>query len=876
MRTKTRITITLSIIMAFLSALLLLCYFNSTTSCTRASAETDNSFESLIYTDSSAFSFTPISETECSVKLVDKTIENIRLSKSTVINGKEYLITEIESNGFSSNANIKTVILPYISKIKSAAFQNCKNMEIIYAPHVIEIQINAFSFCPKLTDIIFPSTLTTVGSSLFMTNNTKVHARFDEAPSGWSSNWNNGNRNKTPDFNELNENNELWTHDFIFESDRLSTYSSDPVKRLAPLQPYMENESQGNMEITADVMCLTAGAFIGCTFDSFTILESDTPIDIQSSAFVDVRIYNGLTINRDVTYNCEISDTGESVSPFNQVDTPFITLPAPEIIVSGMFMSCTMRNINFITDSGIDYEQDGQVRIPNTTTIIREDAFRGTNNITNLILTDKLVSIGDSAFADWRDNQTIISPYFSLSATDKIFNENWRKDCSANIDFPAQLSVLTCPLNITNNQTYQASYEFKVRKDMYSLSDFTYKFPYTYWNSNTFKDVLDYTVTTQDSEDAVYYTRIWTYNMNVKSSSNGGSQYIQRLQVLIGDIVYGEVESSKVTVHKFIRTKEEFMNISFELSNNGRYAYCLLNDINLGQFTNSDSVWGKGIKGINNYDIIGNNKTITYSVYIDKVEAKTSRYITIFSKNNKHIKDLKIKSTISVLSYGTVVENNTNQDGKVDIGVIAINNSNSGIIDNCHTTLDIEINCPKSTIGGIVAENEGTIKNCTSMGTIVCKQNNTNIGGIVYYNKSKGTISNCVNVANISNYCNSGGIAAQNNGNISGCENRGKITYNYRYDRDGYANYTTGGIVGYNAGNCSNSKNYGTVQFGNYANSSYKYWCVPCMGQIAGESSGTLNNNSWSGTVLSIGLSTNQSGVNQLVYVSLGECGNRL
>ncbi len=877
MKTKNKTSLTLGIITALLFAYLFLLCYNPTSSFSRASAESNNSFESTIYTDASAFSFTLISETECSVKLVDKTIENIRLNKSTIIDGKEYLITEIAANGFSSNPNLKTIVMPYISTIKNAAFQNCKNVEIIYAPHVKEILINAFSFCPKLTDIIFPSTLTTVGSSLFMGNNTKVHARFDEAPSEWSSNWNNGNRNKTPDFNELNENNELWTHDFIYESDNLSTYSSNSVKRLAPLQPYMENESQGHMEISADVTCLSIGSFIGCTFDSFTVLSSDIPIDIESSAFLEVTIKEGLTINRDVNYNCTVSDTGESVSPFNTVNTPFITLPAPEVIVSGMFMSCAVRNINFRSDSGIDYEQTGYVRIPDITAIIREDAFRGTNNITNMILTDNIVSIGDSAFADWNNNQTIVSPYFSLSSTDTMYNINWRKDCNANIDFPAKMSVISYPLEITNDQTYELKYEFKVRKDMYNLSEFTYNRPYTYWGGVTFRDVLDYQITEQDSEDNIYYIHTWTYSMKLKSSSAGGSQFIQKIQVLKNGKLYGEVESPKITVHKFIRTKEDFMNISFERNYDECYAYCLLNNISLGQFTNADHVWGQGIKGINNYDIIGNDNTITYAVSIDKVEAKTARNITIFSQNNKHIKNLKVNSTIKVLNYGTIVENNADQDGRVNIGVIALKNCSSGIIEDCQMTLNIDINCPQSSIGGIVSENEGMIKNCTSSGTITCKQHKTNIGGIVEYNKSSGTISNCTNSTNISNYCNSGGIASQNNGVINNSYNHGTITYNYKYTGGGVSNYSTGGIVGYNVGNCSGSINCGTVKFGIYVGSSNKYQCQPAMAQIAGTNDGgTFRNNSCLGNVVTTGLSSNQSGVNQLIYVNTGECGRQL
>lgn len=52
-----------------------------------ANAASTTSLDSIIFTDPTAFQFTTVNSTDCSVKLVDKTQKNVRVPKTAIIDG---------------------------------------------------------------------------------------------------------------------------------------------------------------------------------------------------------------------------------------------------------------------------------------------------------------------------------------------------------------------------------------------------------------------------------------------------------------------------------------------------------------------------------------------------------------------------------------------------------------------------------------------------------------------------------------------------------------------------------------------------------------------------------------------------------------------
>ncbi|MDE6044053.1 MAG: leucine-rich repeat domain-containing protein, partial [Helicobacter sp.] len=143
----------------------------------------------------SVFSFTPINETECDVRLSDKTATYAIIPDKVELNGKEYTVTVVAANGFSAASKLELVRIPdSVKTIGSNAFVNCKALTSITLPAVETIGSNAFAMT-KLDYLIIPTTVTSVASTILRSTDTQVYVRasLNEGATtleGWSSNWN--------------------------------------------------------------------------------------------------------------------------------------------------------------------------------------------------------------------------------------------------------------------------------------------------------------------------------------------------------------------------------------------------------------------------------------------------------------------------------------------------------------------------------------------------------------------------------------------------------------------------------------------------------------------------------------------------------------
>ena len=842
-------------------------------------AEESVTWDNNVYTEAEAFLFTPLSDSKCSAKLTDKSKVNVRVPKIAVIDGKQYAVTDIASNGFASAEELKTIIMPSVKNIGNSAFQNCKNLELAYAPKLESVGMGAFMKCPNLFNIIFPSTLKSVSASVFTGNNTVVHARFDETPSAWSARWNAGNKVQDVDFNGKDENGQLWKHGFIYDTNNIQsrTSSNAVTKRLAPLQPFMENESQGHLIITDEFTDIESCAFIDSTFDSIKILWSETPINIQTSAFSALTVIEGFTIDREVTYY-DFGDS-ESIMPYNEINTPFITLPVPDKILVGMFVGCTVENINFRTADGITYEDKGVVKIPNGIDYIGEAAFDGVKGVRHLYIPFGVTQIEKQAFAKWNTDQTIHTPFVSELHADGLLTHVWREECGALIEYLGELYIVSQPDVITDKSVNIIEFEFKLQKDAYTLNDFSYKRPYTYWNKDVFKEVFDYTVAQTDTETEDYLIHKWTYSMRVKDSSIGGCAFEQIIQVYLDDILVLEKNSEKTIVNNLVASADdfyEFYDCLFEKYTD--YEIDLTEDINLGKFTDmTDRGWGFALAGSNKFVLNGKGHTIFYEIEIDKILAGESGKFSLFNENRNIIENLNVNCKINLKNADMQkVSSTTTKYGSANVAGVAYDNVDGAVIENCIVNIDAYVNAYLSEVGGVVVYNNGLISHCTVSGNIegTDKYSGVDIGGIAFWNYSEtAEITGCTNKANIFGYGNLGGGAVQNNGRINSCKNDGKITYKYAKIEEGRTTYrSVAGIVAMNLGDCTESKNAGTIKFG--GNISSDVYIQPVMGQIIGtQYSGALFGNTWTGNVDTAGLSSDYHGFNQTLYARNAECG---
>ena len=137
------------------------------------------------------FIFTPINDTECSIKLNDKTVTKAIIPEKANINDEEYVVTTVAANGFASATKLEKVRLPKsITTISNGAFSNCKKLKSITLPAVESIGTNAFGLCSSLEYLILPTSLSIMGGTILRSApNVKIYARVGEAPVGWANNW---------------------------------------------------------------------------------------------------------------------------------------------------------------------------------------------------------------------------------------------------------------------------------------------------------------------------------------------------------------------------------------------------------------------------------------------------------------------------------------------------------------------------------------------------------------------------------------------------------------------------------------------------------------------------------------------------------------
>lgn len=101
----------------------------------------------------------------------------------------------------------------------------------------------------------------------------------------------------------------------------------------------------------------------------------------------------------------------------------------------------------------------------------------------------------------------------------------------------------------------------------------------------------------------------------------------------------------------------------------------------------------------------------------------------------------------------------------------------NGIVQNLTVEAQIVSDEGQENIGIIVGNNEGTIRNCVSRGSI---NGQKSVGGIAGINGKTGRIMSCWNEAEVDGKVSVGGIAGMNKGAISQCTNSGNINTNQK------------------------------------------------------------------------------------------------
>jgi len=331
-------------------------------------------------------------------------------------------------------------------------------------------------------------------------------------------------------------------------------------------------------------------------------------------------------------------------------------------------------------------------------------------------------------------------------------------------------------------------------------------------------------------------------DMNLRANSLGGGNFQFFANVLHNGNIVSSLVTQNITVHHIIRTVAQFNNMFAWNAQTPNFEVHLRSDLNLGTLAQDSSRINRGI-------LNGNNYLITYTMNINSSMGPNSALrLTLFWENLGTISNLRINANVTDANWPRV-------NGAATVGAIAAYNARNARIENITATINANIVSPRSSIGGIAAVNSGIISNSTVSGDLRTPMvDGTRIGGIVDINWPGAQILNSTNRATISGFSNIGGIAAQNDGLISGSVNEGNLTLNFNNVRINnntalfVNNRAIGGIAGslnsnFAGATITNSRNSGVIRFHFLAQNASDV--QPSMGQIVGRNfEGTLTGNS--------------------------------
>lgn len=413
------------------------------------------------------FNYVRLNDSECSVKIANKAEATVAIiPKKGIIDGKEYTVTEIASNGFASSPKLKRVCLsPNIKKINNSAFSNCAELEMVDLHKVETIGNNVFYKCPKLQDIRIPETVTSVGSNVFRNDNIKVHVVGDKisVDESWSSSWNNYNNctegvdyetkylDPIPLDEVYAENSRSTDQEPIgyayaagqpvnFSNKKIQTYSDGEIDK-----DNIDNYKDGDDNVIIPAICeedgkpilrIAGDAFANTPFNRCVIEYYDEPIEIVSEAFYGAD-GNEVIINRDVTFeSSESKEKYEYIFSYSYITS--IVLPDSIVCLpDSVFAGCeNLTNIFFKTpdpslsqnyllgiaeddnnnnnDEVKDYIKDliksngaGKVDLPQNDIFktIGANAFDTCKSILELNIYDNVKNVEKSVFDNW-DNVT--------------------------------------------------------------------------------------------------------------------------------------------------------------------------------------------------------------------------------------------------------------------------------------------------------------------------------------------------------------------------------------------------------------------------------------------------------------------------------------
>ena len=361
-------------------------------------------------------------------------------------------LTSLGSAVFQGCVSLETVNIPnQIKAISESLFQDCAALKAVELPDsVTSIDLNSFAGCTSLDEVTFPAALTFLGGYAFegCTGLTELHIPTTLGTIG------SGAFAGCTGLMELHIPTTLETiGSGAFAGctgvTQLTVEAGHPTYTAENGILYQDNgatihtvlaSKTGKFTVGADVTRIMSSAFSGCS-DLTEIVLPDTMTEIESNVFENctalsvLNLPDGLTqLGYGAFLNCDSLTT---------VEIPAGVTSVP----SGCFASCDKLtaftvapgNTVYEARNGILYDLatgtlvmvpsgvSGRFYTPSGVTALADSALSGCNRLTDVILSDDVVTVGLGAFSgcdalasiDWSASSAEI-PWFALNGCENL------------------------------------------------------------------------------------------------------------------------------------------------------------------------------------------------------------------------------------------------------------------------------------------------------------------------------------------------------------------------------------------------------------------------------------------------------------------------
>ena len=265
----------------------------------------------------------------------------------------------------------------------------------------------AFSFCRSLSEIVIPSSVTSIGDSAFYWCSSLKYISIPKSVIGLNGN----------PFAEWNGKLECLSPNFVYEDDIL--FNKDKSRIIS-----FRNQNIESYVIPSSVTSIGDKAFSSCDSLSEIVIPSSVT-SIGDSAFYCCRSLSKIVIPSSVT------SIGNSAFSYCHSLSEIVIPSSVTSIGDGAFWDCASLSKIVIPSSVTSIGRDAftdchslsEIVIPSSVTSIGRDAFYGCSSLSEIVIPSSVTSIGRDVFHCCSSLSEIVIPSSVTSIGDNAFRE---------------------------------------------------------------------------------------------------------------------------------------------------------------------------------------------------------------------------------------------------------------------------------------------------------------------------------------------------------------------------------------------------------------------------------------------------------------------